>query len=329
MDVDKSLSMKGPAAAKMFNEGKLKSQSMRGTEFSGKKSASSRSKSQPVPTPETAGQSMPIISTEVGHGNSQFGAKYGDRDPRSGIKNADRKKKVGKQDVARDQGVGEKDDCDLGPVLNDALYNKGAGTRADVRPGNDDANLKPGTKDSFRNLRAAKQDDVRDQGAGKRVVVRDQGAGKRVDARDQGAGKKVKARDPRPVLEEHYYSSGAGTRADARPGMRGVRDFGDGTMASYRTPTTPDGVISARDLLSKMPFEINIQTPASKELVGTKGTELTSRGSSIKTVSDLLKEDMRRRDPNCSTDEVVRNFGDPLAPKCLCVVQEAATMENL
>ena len=47
-----------------------------------------------------------------------------------------------------------------------------------------------------------------------------------------------------------------------------------------------------------MPFEINIQPPASEELVSTKGknTELSSRGSSMKTVSDLLKEDMMREE---------------------------------
>ena len=70
-----------------------------------------------------------------------------------------------------------------------------------------------------------------------------------------------------------------------------------------------------------MPFEINIQSPASKEFVSTKGknTELSSRGSLMKVVSDLLKEDMKRRNPNCSTDEVVWDFGDQLFSYCLIV----------
>ena len=54
-----------------------------------------------------------------------------------------------------------------------------------------------------------------------------------------------------------------------------------------------------------------------------KNTELSSCGSSMKTVSDLLKEDEKRRNPNCSTDKVVRNFGDPLFSYCLIVFIEA------
>ena len=85
-------------------------------------------------------------------------------------------------------------------------------------------------------------------------------------------------RDSRHVSKDDHYNSGAGSRADVRLGMRGVgRDFGEGTMASYRNPPMPAGVISAQHLLRRMPFEINIQSPASKELVGTKGknTELS------------------------------------------------------
>ena len=91
-----------------------------------------------------------------------------------------------------------------------------------------------------------------------------------------------------------------------------------GKGASIIPNAMPDGVISAQDLLRRMPFEINIQSPASKELVSTKGknTELSSCWSSMKTVSNLLKEDMKRRSPNCLTDEMVRNFGDPLFSSC-------------
>ena len=98
-----------------------------------------------------------------------------------------------------------------------------------------------------------------------------------------------------------------------------------GKGASIIPSATPDGVISAQDLLRRMPFEIDIQCPASKELVSTKGknTELSSRWSSMKTVSDLFQEDMKRKNPNCSTDEVVRNFGDPLFSYCLIVFIEA------
>ena len=124
------------------------------------------------------------------------------------------------------------------------------------------------------------------------------------------------------MSKDDHYNSGAGSRADVRLGMRGVgRDFGEGTKASYCNPPMPAGVISAQHLLRRMPFEINIQSPASKELVSTKGknTELSSHGSLMKTVSDLDKEDMKRRNPNCSTDEVVWNFGDQLFSYCVIV----------
>ena len=73
------------------------------------------------------------------------------------------------------------------------------------------------------------------------------------------------------MSKDDHYNSGAGAKADVRLGMRsGDRNFGGGTMASYSNPPMPAGVISAQDLLRRMPFEINIQSPASKELVGTK-----------------------------------------------------------
>ena len=62
------------------------------------------------------------------------------------------------------------------------------------------------------------------------------------------------------MSKDDHYNSGAGAKADVRLGMRSVdRDFGEGTMASYRNPAMPAGVISAKDLLRRMPFEINIQ----------------------------------------------------------------------
>ena len=80
-----------------------------------------------------------------------------------------------------------------------------------------------------------------------------------------------------------------------------------------------------------MPFDIEVPPSASRELVVTEGNniELINEGSSQQPVCVAGSKAVGMKNPDSERDELVRNYGAPLGPKCLRVSQAIANMENL